>query len=173
MIYVIKKDSHKAKKFPKRFWLGKKTISFWVIFDRSWMQSYPGEDKDDVSKLFGIGCLNLAYLLKGKPPHHYKSVRIGMDYSEEKDLMVVYAYLYDRGKRTFYQITDFEFDKPYLCKISQVLDETDIRIYTKHHIQLVHVITNINWSGVSYLLAPYYGGTNPARIDTNINMTKL
>jgi hypothetical protein len=173
MIYVIPKDSHKAKGFPKKFWFGKKTISFWVIFDRTWMQSYPGEDKDDVSKLFGIGCLNLSYLLKGKPPHHYKSVRIGMDYSEEKDLMNVYQYLYDEGKRYFYPIAEFEFDKPYLCVVSQVFDGTDIKIYSKNNIQLASIITDITWGGISYLLGPYYGGTNPARIDTNINMQKL
>jgi len=172
MIYTILKGRHRVSKFPIKFWTGHFHLIYKVRFDDSWKQSYPGEYKDDVSKLLGIGCFHLAYLLKWKPPHHWKSTRAGIDYNETLDVLDVYKYIYNNGARSFRKVFEFHFNTDYHIHIYKTPDATAISICDTNDNTLIS-FAGPPWGGISYLLRPYYGGNNPARIDTITHIKRL
>jgi hypothetical protein len=174
MIYLIKKGKHSiSKRFALiKFWVGPKRLIYRVRFDSTWKQSWPGEDMADVSKLIGIGCLNLAYLLKLKAPHHWKGTRLGIDYNESLDVIDAYEYIYNRGVRFFKKVFEFQFDEYYIIDVVKTPDKTTINICDMNFDTLAS-FDGPSWRGISYLLRPYYGGNNPARIDTNVNLKRL
>ena len=172
MIYTIPKGKHRVSKFPILFWMGAKALHYRVRFDDSWKQSWPGEDKDDVSKLLGIGCFNLAYLLKGKAPHHWKGIRIGIDYNESLDAMDVYEYIHHRGVRFFKKVFEFQFNVDYHIHLYKTPDKTQASITDTNNNTLIS-FDGPAWRGVSYLLRPFFGGSNPARRDTNVILKRL
>lgn len=172
MIYLIKKGKHYVSRFPIKLWTGTFCLRYRVKFDNTWKQSWPGEDMNDVSKLIGIGCLNLAYLLKGEAPHHWKGIRLGVDYNESLDVIDAYEYIHDRGVRFFKKVFEFQFNVDYNINLYNTPDKTIIDICDTNDNTIVS-FDGPAWRGISYLLRPYYGGNNPARIDTNVNLKRL
>lgn len=172
MSYTIPKGKHRVQRFPTLVWAGPKRLIFRVCFDGSWRQSWPGDDKDDVNKLIGIGCLNLAYLLKGRAPHHWKSTRLGVDYNEDLDVMDAYEYIYHKGVRFSKKVFEFQFYVDYHIHVYKLPDKTEISICDTKDNEYTS-FDGPAWRGVSYLLKPYMGGDNPARRDTKVDLKRL
>jgi hypothetical protein len=190
MSYTIYRGKHRVSKFPVKIWIGPvPLLRYSVRFDDSWKQSWPGDDTNDVSKLIGIGCFNLWWCVKMNvvrfvrsiftkdkysfaAPHHWKSSRIGIDYNETLDVMDVYEYVYHKGVRFFRKVCEFQFYATYHIEIDKRPDETLISISNTTDNHLVSISSH-HWKGISYLLRPYFGGDNPARRDTNVNLKML
>jgi hypothetical protein len=188
---IIRKGKHSLSNPFKMlmFWTGPKQLMYRVKFDRTWKQSWPGEDMNDVNKLIGFGCLNLLwwikenvvrafkalftkYKFKFAAPHHWKSTRLGIDYNETLDVMDAYEYLYFDGVRFFKKVYEFQFNVAYIIMLTKTPHKTSISICDDKGNTLVS-FDGPAWRGVSYLLRPYMGGNNPARIDTNVNLKRL
>src|SRR6185503_3868052 len=137
-----------------------------VRFDSTWRQSWPGEDLNDVSKVIGMGCLNLWWFVKANivravralftkdkytfaAPHHWKSTRLGVDYNENLDVVDAYEYIYHKGVRFFKKVSEFQFNVDYHIHVEKT-DKTSISICDTNDKTLIS-FDGPAWKGVSYL----------------------
>lgn len=173
MTYIIRKGKHRVNRFITSFWIGQKTFHFKVRFSSEWKQTWPGLDKDDVSKLIGIGCLNFWNLIRFKAPHHYRSLRAGIDYNEANNTMDLYNYQYNNNIRSYVKLAELDFDTDYWITLGQTCNGKTLITFTNQKGDVIANLRGPHWNGVSFLLRPYYGGNNATNWDIPVLIQRL
>lgn len=107
MKYTIHKWKHRAWPFTFGLFYDKKEFIRDVYFDNSC--KYHLDEMDDTNKIFGLG-----YFWD----HHKYSARFGWRYNPNTGLIVLSAYVYDRGERTITDLCEVQCFAWYRLRIS-------------------------------------------------------
>jgi hypothetical protein len=134
-------------------------IRYDVTFNSSCRYVIGEENQPDINKLFGIGYL---------PWHRKNSVRIGWNYNFVSDVINIWAYWYEDGKRHTEFIRTVNINQTYRMVILMP------RVAKCHIIKI-----NDHWHTVpmkqrkfGYALGLYFGGDMTAPHDIHVGMVK-
>lgn len=160
--YTIRKGKHRA--WPWRFglYLSKNKIRFRVIFDISCKYQIPGEDQQDINKLFGIGYF---------PDHHKESARFGWRYNEGINKIELFAYCYVSGQRITEFITSVPFHQSHVLQLNITSNFYHL-IVVKDSFEVSKSIQHKNKRNWSFPLGVFFGGNQPAPHTIKIEMKK-
>lgn len=162
MVYTIKKGKHRACPPMIGLFYDKKVMSRRVTFDRSCAYTLPGEDQEDINKLFGIGYF---------PSHHTDSARFGWRYNPSTDKIEILAYCYVNSERLIYPLASFDFNKEYTLEL-QINDDTYSFYVQTNFAKFGFAIPKTHKKVFGFPLGLYFGGNNPAPHKMKIKIIK-
>lgn len=166
MLFTIKKEQNNSDGFLYKlfnFFNFNKKLEYVVKFNKSCAYFLNEIDQYDVNKLFGFS--NGFF-------HHQDSVRFGWNYLDHK--IVIYAYIYENGKRI----------SSYICRL-ELETENKLTIFVENDCYVFQVeklktglkskvkIFKSKKFTFGYNLWPYFGGNNAAPHDMSIELTKV
>lgn len=160
--YTVHKGRHRAWPFRFGLYLSKKKIRFRVAFDNSCRYQLPGEDQQDINKLFGLGYF---------PNHHKESARFGWVYNPDINKIELYAYCYVNGKRITDQITTVPLHQSFVLELNISATAYSFTVF-KESFQASTHIQHSNKRKWSFPLGVYFGGNQPAPHKITIEMKK-
>lgn len=153
--YIIKKGQHYSKHLPKLYLGDKKDFKIKVEFTESCRYNLSNINQLDVNKLFGV---SFGY-------HKHNSIRIGWNYNIDTDMIDIYRYEYNNGRRLIekiYSVHIYEelFIKLNLTEIGYVISiESE---FSKFGYIVEEYIFNYPNIKLGYYLYPYFGGDEVA-----------
>jgi len=166
MIFTTKKGKHYSNNLLYKlfnFFNFSKKQEYIVRFTDTCAYSLNEVDQTDVNKLFGFS--NGFF-------HHKDSVRFGWNYLDDR--IVLYAYIYQNGKK----------NSTYICRVEletenklTIFVENDSYIFQVEKLKTglkskLKVYKNKKFV-FGYNLWPYFGGNNVAPQDISIEMVKI
>jgi hypothetical protein len=163
MIHVVKKGHHYFKPHHNKITF-EKTIFKRVVFEYDCKYDLSDDDQLDINKLFGVGFF---------PHHHRNSIRYGWRWNNDRHVIELFAYVYDRGKRKAQYILDLKIGVQYtLCLFINTENclfvIQDQRGWTIRTLLIKHTIPIML---LGYTLHPYFGGNKTAPHSMTINIT--
>lgn len=160
--YTIPKGKHRAWPFRFGLFLSKKKIRYRVAFDHSCKYILPGNDQQDINKLFGIGYF---------PSHHKESARFGWRWNAEKNKIEVFAYCYVNGQRITGRFTDIPLHQSFVFELS-VLKEVYVFTVYKESFETICQVQYKHKRKWSFPLGVYFGGNQTAPHKITIELKK-
>jgi hypothetical protein len=170
--YTIKKGSHFANLLhrfviPLTFNVASRRMRWEIIFGKGC--DYIDNNAGDINKLCGV-----SYGLD----NHWRSVRIGWNYSRANNMIQLFSYVYVKGIRKEHYLCDVPLYEEIIVCLDH-LPETEqvvIQIYDAqgHHMPLgplettSWIVQGIDKSWIRIKQYPYYGGNKPAPNDMTI-----
>lgn len=181
-IFTIAQGEHRAKPTSFGLWKKKKSIERKVKFTDSCNYTLAGEDKEDISKLFGLGFCTGADIFsvirgmfnqKHIPDtfHHTDSARFGWFFDSETKQVRLFAYCYINGARASQEICSVGLNEEVKCRIEMSNKTYTFTVFKK---DTFHTITanythSKKWA---YLLNLYFGGNQPAPHEIKVEIKK-
>lgn len=162
MNYIICKGKHYA--FPPRLGLYFRPVSEVkkIIFDDSCAYTLPGEDQDDINKLFGVGFF---------PHHHKNSARFGWNYSPKTGDILITAYYYLDGTRWIHELCHVPLNTEIELGLLAGPDMYAFGVFKDEELLAEYSVTfETKKSNIGFKLGPYFGGTYPAPQDIKIKL---
>ena len=160
--YSIQQGKHRAWPFRFGIYLFKKKVRYRVAFDQSCKYELPGNDQQDINKLFGIGYF---------PSHHKESARFGWVYNPDINRIELYAYCYVNGKRISDLITTVPLHQSFVLQLNIASDKYSFTVY-KESFEVQTIIQHNNKRKWSFPLGVYFGGNQPAPHKITIELKK-
>lgn len=167
MIVRIKKGHHYRSNRLLTAWKIGFTWSrtYEVTFDNSCRYTLE-ENKTQVNKLLGVGQLH----------HHFNSIRVGWRWSELYNAVSLLVYSYRNGQRLYFWAKDVAVGE----KIPITVDYTVKEKNAAYRLQIGNIVSSFNWKiehwwqrfPLLYECFPYFGGSQPAPQQININIIK-
>lgn len=159
----------------------KRTIAFKVMFDTSCKYLLPGEDQQDINKLFGIAyvpwyLIPLAiishwFIALFRNQHHHNSARFGWRYNENINKIEIFAYCYVDGKRISDVVAMVPFNQFVEMQI-EIGPTFYLFSVKKDQIELSTQVEHSNKKKWGYPLGVYFGGNQPAPKTMKVEMKK-
>lgn len=150
--YTIQAGKHRAWPFRFGLYLSKTKIRYRVAFDQSCRYSLPGNDQQDINKLFGIGYF---------PSHHKESARFGWVYNPDINRIEIHAYCYINGKRISDLITSVPLHQSFVLQLNITADSYIFTVY-RESFEVQSVIRHRNKRQWGFPLGVYFGGNQTA-----------
>lgn len=161
-IYRVRKNRHRFHPISLGFSFSNE-ISKQVIFDESCKYDLGNVNQYDINKLFGVGFL---------PHHHYNSVRWGWRWSNVKQKVELFGYVYSQGKRSERFIGDVRIYES--VQLSIVITGDGYLFVLKAGQEKTSIIFMEGSSTiVGYKLGAYFGGDEKAPHDMKILMNNI
>jgi hypothetical protein len=164
---------HKNKRRPRWWpfllfpWIGYrvKSISRTVYFDFSSKYDLPGTDDDlDVNKIFGIG-----YFPKGK-----ESIRFGWNYNLQTGKINLFAYYHSQGVAGFEKICEIQSCRHYMLTLNIHEVSYSLSVVMQNGLAVGNItVPKKHNKKLSYRQGIYFGGTQKAPHDINIEIKKV
>lgn len=180
--YTIRKNNHRSTLTISPFFSQIQALDLWFKLGENCL--YNLDYTRDLSKLGGLSLQFSPFMFSSKsklgfklvPPHQINSIRLAWRPVQEKtgalkpDQIEIWAYIYDKGKRTQIPLRHIKVDELYYMRIEVYNGELMFKsanktlITKKVSFNLSH---GLHWG---YYLYPYFGGnkTSPKKMDIGL-----
>lgn len=166
MIYTIPAGYHTSFWPPQLFaFYDKKKMTRVVTFTEEsvYVHDDPNEQEDH-NKLFGLGYFDGF--------HHTDSARFGWWWDPSQNKMILTAYCYVSGQRTYTNLCAVDLNEPHKCTINFETGKYNFTVINKDGVIVGRTsITHNHNKKFSYQLRFYFGGTLRATKDIRVKMT--
>jgi hypothetical protein len=167
MTFNIHTGKHRPGNWWKciRLWYNKKSITRNVLFDFSAKYDLPGDDQNDVNKLFGIGYF---------PNHHKNSARFGWNWNINVGKINLFAYTWIDGHMSFTKLCELNPHVKYELTLVVFKSSYNFSVYDtrKQNVASSFAIPHNNKCKWCFWLGIYFGGNKPAPHPITIEMKK-
>ena len=166
--YRIAAGAHESKLIggwptDKMRTLKQSELTFTARFDDSARYDLGNKNQDDINKLMGFSEANKT--------HHDYSIRFGWRYNQERDMVEIFGYQYQAGKRKFVSITNVPIGETVTYSIAMFENEFLMSVGSEARITMERGVEDK--LGVYYLLYPYFGGNETAPHDISIYIKEM
>lgn len=182
--YKIEKGNHRSALTISPFVSQIQAFDMWFKFRESCL--YGLNYTRDLNKLGGLSLQFNPFMFSSKfklgfklvPPHQINSVRLAWRPVKEKtgalkpDWIEIWAYIYDRGKRTQIALKHIKIDQLYYMRIES--HDKKLIFKTPHQTLITKKVSfdlanHLHWG---YYLYPYFGGNKVCPKDMHIDLTQ-
>jgi len=160
--YLIPKGEHRSTWFPRFHFKGHE-FTIKVKFNSSCRYKIHGDDQYDINKIGGYGF---------GWNHHKNSFRLGWTWNTDKKKIVLWAYVYYDGNRTYQAIKECSDTETVTVRVK--LGKTSgwpvWMVYANRDIAPTYIQASGSFPKWGFKLYPYFGGQETAPHDIEIGV---